>query len=226
MVGLVVFLTLILPVASASGKPLDLGIGNTGISVGNSHTWRGLRLNLIDGNVNRISGVSISAGGTQAVEGLSGVNIGGIAEVADAPGHGDHGSIRGVTFGGIAVVSSGSVSGLSASFGGVFAGGPLSGVAVAGVFGAGGRVTGIVVSGIVSEAGALRGAGLAGWEVHAADLRGVGVASYVHAERAAGLVIAIFNRVETLEGLEVGVLNHAGNNHGWRRWLPLLNAHF
>ena len=41
-----------------------------------------------------------------------------------------------------------------------------------------------------------------------------------------GLTIGIFNKAEELEGIQIGLLNHAGNNRGMLRWLPLINAHF
>jgi hypothetical protein len=239
---------------------LDLGIRKTGISLGNSREWRGLRLHLLDAHVERIdgvnlifasfttnlsaryrglhvtvlganlrsiSGVGLSPGGAEAVGHLSGVNIGGLAEVVNAEKNLDRGRIRGLTLASLCVLSTGTMSGISGALGLVAAEGPLSGVAVAGLAGGSdSTVTGVIVTGIWSEAKGLYGAGLSGVGVHATDLRGLGVAPYVQANRATGVMIAILIRADELNGVELGVLNYAGNNRGWRRWLPVLNAHF
>ncbi len=41
-----------------------------------------------------------------------------------------------------------------------------------------------------------------------------------------GLFLGIFNYCAELHGVQLGLLNYAGNNSGWKKWLPLLNAHF
>ena len=41
-----------------------------------------------------------------------------------------------------------------------------------------------------------------------------------------GLAIGIINTAARLRGVQIGLLNYAGNNPRGLRWLPLLNAHF
>jgi hypothetical protein len=41
-----------------------------------------------------------------------------------------------------------------------------------------------------------------------------------------GLSIGIFNHADNLHGVQIGVLNFAGNNPEGLKILPLLNVHF
>jgi len=41
-----------------------------------------------------------------------------------------------------------------------------------------------------------------------------------------GLFIGLFNYSAELHGAQLGLLNYAGNNSGWKKLLPLLNLHF
>jgi hypothetical protein len=72
------------------------------------------------------------------------------------------------------------------------------------------------------------GHGLAGavWKVDVDEFKGLSVAGWnEHRERSRGLSIGLFNRTEELDGVQVGLLNYAGNNARFR-WMPFLNAHF
>jgi hypothetical protein len=56
---------------------------------------------------------------------------------------------------------------------------------------------------------------------------GIGVAPYTEVRGVQrGITIGLFNRAEELHGIQIGLLNYAGNNSGIFRWLPILNAHF
>ena len=41
-----------------------------------------------------------------------------------------------------------------------------------------------------------------------------------------GLSIGVFNQADDLLGVQLGVLNWAGNNPTWARLLPIVNAHW
>jgi hypothetical protein len=59
------------------------------------------------------------------------------------------------------------------------------------------------------------------------ELNGLAFAAYNEVRtRQRGLTIGIYNRAEELQGVQIGLLNFAGNNGGIFRWLPLVNAHF
>ena len=55
---------------------------------------------------------------------------------------------------------------------------------------------------------------------------GVGTGAYTRVKRQTGLCIGIFNSADHLEGVQIGILNRAGNNPRGLQWLPGINAHF
>jgi hypothetical protein len=73
----------------------------------------------------------------------------------------------------------------------------------------------------------VRGAALSLLMTRTTDLRGVALGPYNEVRGVQqGIAIGVFNRAEELHGVQLGLLNRAGNNRGIFRWLPLLNAHF
>jgi hypothetical protein len=59
------------------------------------------------------------------------------------------------------------------------------------------------------------------------ELRGLAVAGYNRVRRQQyGLTIGIYNRARTLHGVQIGLLNYAGNNRPGLRYLPFINLHF
>ena len=64
------------------------------------------------------------------------------------------------------------------------------------------------------------------YKVEVDDWEGLSVAAWnQHHSRMRGLSIGLLNRTENLHGVQIGLLNYAGNNANFR-WLPLINAHF
>jgi hypothetical protein len=64
------------------------------------------------------------------------------------------------------------------------------------------------------------------WKVDVDEFEGFSVALWnEHDSRSRGLSIGLLNRTEELHGVQIGLLNYAGNNRRYR-WLPLVNAHF
>ena len=133
------------------------------------------------------------------------VNLGGLAVVA-----GD-GMVRGLNLGGLAVVGVDGVEGLN-----------IGGLAVA----SDSYVRGLSIGGYKVEAprGSVMAASI--WKVDVDDFQGLSVAGWnEHDSRMRGLSIGVFNWTEELHGVQVGLLNYAGNNSRFR-WLPFFNAHF
>lgn len=214
--------------------------------------YRGLTVGLYSGMGRSFSGITIAPGiqgksisglslslVQQAKDRLAGIHVSGVILGSD-DFHVDS-RIQGLTVGGFCVMTSGSISGITV--GGVFVGArkSVSGVSVGGFTVATPKATGLTLglwsvyaqrnrgmSFAYFEVGAreLRGVAMSTFRVRAEDLQGVGIASYVHADRATGLMIAIVNRTRELHGVQLGLLNFAGNNGGWRRLLPIANAHF
>jgi hypothetical protein len=62
--------------------------------------------------------------------------------------------------------------------------------------------------------------------VNARDLTGLSIGGVNTAwRRQTGLSIGLFNYAESLEGIQIGILNHVPENPPAQRWLPVLNAH-
>jgi hypothetical protein len=111
------------PADTVHHRSLDVGVHDTGLSIGNSRRWTGLRINLSDHGVERVIGLNLTLGrareNTDArVDGIAvgllapvagtirGVAVGPFGVVAE------HG-LAGVNVGGLAVVSQGAIEGLS-----------------------------------------------------------------------------------------------------------------
>jgi len=136
---------------------------------------------------------------------MTGVNVGGLAVVASG------GVTRGLNVGGLAVVGSEGVEGLN-----------LAGLAVTGED----FVNGVTLAGFKIQAREARWVTGALWKVEVRDFEGVSVAGWTeHEGYSRGLSVGILNRARELEGIQIGLLNFAGNNARFR-WLPLVNAHF
>jgi hypothetical protein len=120
--------------------------------------------------------------------------------------------IEGIAIGGAGVVATeGAVRGLAMSLGRVDAE----------------SARGLLFGGYRVKAPEIRGAALSVLMTRTAHLRGLAFAGYNEVRGIQrGITIGVFNRADELHGLQIGLLNHAGNNSGIFRWLPLLNAHF
>ena len=60
----------------------------------------------------------------------------------------------------------------------------------------------------------------------AEKVNGITIAAINGSTEHHGLSIGIFNRTEKLRGVQIGLINYAGNNPKGLRWLPLINMHF
>jgi len=131
--------------------------------------------------------------------------VGGLAVVSG------EGYIRGINVAGLAVVGVEGVRGLS-----------VAGLAVV----AEENIKGFSLAGYKIEAQEAEWFTAAAWRVEVDDFRGISVSGWNdHKHSSRGLSIGIFNRTEKLHGVQIGLLNFAGNN-GRFPWLPILNAHF
>ena len=170
------------------------------------------------------SSAGVGAGGLAVVsEGdLRGLYAGGLATVSEGEfggiGFGTlatvvEGRLRGIGVGGLATVSDGPLEGLGIGGLAVVSSQDLRGIAVAGLGVASGRT--------------LRGIAVAGGAVSTEDLLELSVAPYnryVGIQR--GIAIGIYNSANELRGVQIGVLNRAGNHRPPFRYVPLLNFDF
>ena len=165
-------LALLAPVTATAGS-LDLGVADTGISFGDSPRWNGIRVNLVDEDVDdvrglnltlwrpstrvggRIAGLGVGVYGPRADE-LAGVHAGLWTVHANREFHGIGFGLAGVSSGpdGSNRRGSGAMRGLMIGGVGLASGGDLTGVAVGGL---GANVdsdlTGIAVGGLGMNVG-------------------------------------------------------------------------
>ena len=186
------------------------------------------------------TGVALSLGGTGIGNDAVGVIVGGAGA---GVGH----DLRGAIAGGIGAGVGHDLTGLAVSFVGVGVGHDLTGVALGGAgVGAGRSIRGIALSvGGIGAGDELVGIMMGGVMVFAPEVRGIAVSAvngitvggtYLPGDsqrwfepvndRFTGLSIGLINYSRQLRGVQLGLLNFAGNNPPWARLLPFVNAHF
>jgi hypothetical protein len=164
-----------------------------------------------------VSGLGLAVGGS-----AGGLQVGGLG-VRAADG------IGGITLGVLGASSGGNLSGITATGGFIHAGGALRGVqATAGPIVAD-RVQGLAVGSMVVQ-GSGTGLFVAPLYTHTGregTLSGLSLSTFNHVRgRQRGLTIGLFNMARDLGGVQVGLLNYAGNNPRFLRLLPGLNLNF
>jgi hypothetical protein len=206
-VGLLVSCFLVPATGSAQGRSIDLGIAKTGISLGNSPVWNGLRLNWRDADVDRVSGLNLTlwrAGANPDFD-MNGIALGLLGP--------DAARIRGLALGAGGVVSHDATYGIALAGLGVVSNGDLIGLSMAGLAVVSeSRSIGIQMAGlaVVSEGG-LYGINMAGLAtVSSGSMRGFNAAGLglVGSRGVAGLNLAGLAVVSngTLTGLTAGGL--------------------
>ena len=210
---------------------LNLGIGHTGLSIGNSRNWNGIRINWQDHGDGTINGLNLTLGNPKhnasaTVNGLAvgigpyagklhGITLGVLGAVAE------HG-MWGVQLAGLGTVADGRMVGLNASGLATVANGELTGINLAGLATVGdGNVRGISIAGlaVVANGGidGLAAAGLA--TVTDGDLHGAaigGLATVVDGDAKGIMAGGLANVVNGgFKGIAVGGLaNVIDNVHG------------
>jgi len=237
----------------SNGRAFSFPFGKAGISIGNSYTFNGIRFNFADSNVQRINGLNltlwtkyksvynkdatingISLGvfptvkrmqpvnifilGAAGVEYLNGISIAGIGIAS--------GNINGVCIGG-AMLGGEKINGLTLS--GLFSysekhfsGMTISGLAVL----SRGDINGLsaCIAGIYSE-GAIRGTAVTAGYLKAGTTKGFTFSGYANINQVNGLSISLINIARELHGVQIGILNFAGNNRKGLKLLPFINMH-
>lgn len=199
------------------------GLGVAGLATVAQGDMRGLGLaGLAIVSQGDMRGINAAGLATVAQGDMTGISFGGLATVAE-------GRMRGINLAGLAVVGADGVVGLN-----------VGGAAIAGDRGG---VTGLNLTlGTIETAGPVRWVSFAGYKVDspdvrgisinpirlkAVDLTGVAIGGYNRVDgMQRGLTIGIFNWTRELHGVQVGLLNYAGNNEPPFRLVPILNAHF
>jgi hypothetical protein len=195
---------------SAGG--LGIGVGNNlhGAAVG------GLGVGVGD----NARGIVIGGLGSGVGEDATGIVLGGI-------GAGVGGDATGIFVGGVGVGIGGDLRGISLAAVGTGVGGTLRGVSLAGIGIGAGAIEGIAVASAVGT-GRSRGLVIAPAYFRIADdgtASGVNVSAFNDVRGTQrGLAVGIFNYARHLEGVQLGLLNYAGNKSPGTRLLPIINV--
>ena len=173
-------------------QSFDIPSSEYGISFGNSKYFTGLRFNLIDKHVDRITGVNVTFWKSQENEDavMRGISLGIIPEAGDmgylqigVAGVGATHNLMGISMGVLGVGAGGDVTGINIGGLGAGSGGSVTGISIGGLgVGCGKDLTGINIGGLGAGAGGdvrgftlgLFGAG-AGQDLWGITIGGLGV---------------------------------------------------
>lgn len=169
-----------------------------------------------------MAGISVAGLANVAQGSMTGLNLGGLANVAQ-------GRLRGINLAGLALVGSGGVAGLNLAGLAITSDrAPISGLNLTlGAIETDGPVRWVSFAGYKVDSPDVRGLSINPIRLKAVDLSGVAIGGYNRVEGVQrGLTIGIFNWARELRGVQIGLLNYAGNNEPPFRLVPILNAHF
>lgn len=182
-----------------------------------------------------LSGIGLGLLGISVDSSLTGMVLAGL-------GAGAGQDIKGIVFTGLGAGAGRDITGIAISGIGVGAGQHMTGVSLSGVAaGAGGTLRGIHAAGIGIGATNVRGIILSGFAAGGHDVYALSMApgyfKIDHDGRQRGVSIAAFNRIRgvqegltigivnwtrQLEGIQIGLINGAGNKKRMR-WMPFVN---
>ncbi len=195
-VVLLLLLSARVSLAQRGDRALNIGPNKTGLSIGDSREWTGVRLNFRDTRLRKVNGINATIwspkeGGEGDINGIAlgvpltggrnvrgiqlGAGFGATEELSGIGlallGMGSGSGISGIMVGGLGAGTGGDLSGIIVGGAGAGAGGDAVGL-IAGGFGAGvaGDVHGVVFGGLGAGAGGeLRGIGIGGLGIGAAE---------------------------------------------------------
>ena len=182
----------------------------------------GLHIGLLGLSANkRINGIGIGGLGVGCDGNANGLLIGGL-------GSGIDGNMNGILFSGLGAGVDGKMNGIALTGLGIGIDDDMRGLLFAGLGGGvDGSFTGLAFAGLGLGFEEVRnGLTFSLGKIEAKKFQGLNACSYFKTENLTGISIAIFNRVKELHGLELGLINYAGNNPRGLRVLPLVNMHF
>jgi len=168
------------------------------------------------------AGINVAGLANVAQGNMTGLNLSGLATVAQ-------GRIRGISLAGLALVGNGGVSGINLAGLAITSDrAPISGLNLTlGAIETNGPVRWVSFAGYKVDSPHVQGLSINPIRLKAVDLTGVAIGGYNRVEGVQrGLAIGIFNWARELRGVQIGLLNYAGNNEPSFRLLPILNAHF
>jgi len=172
------------------------------------------------GSGGNLNGVTIGGIGGGAAGNINGIAIGGL-------GFGAAENVNGLIIGGLGAGSGKNLNGIGLGTLGVGSGENATGFFIGGLgVGCGGTLKGISIGGLGVGAGeSFQGIGVSLGMMQTPELKGLAVSSYVNVDKAFGVTIGLFNKVKELHGIQLGLINYAGNNPKFLRVIPVINMH-
>jgi hypothetical protein len=222
----------------SNGKALNLPFRRYGLSIGNSHDFNGVRINLMDKHVNRINGLNVTFWSDNALrfeqwlnEGndssvINGISMGivptagsmqlinlGLMGVRTSPN-----SLNGLSAGGTFILSAGNINGLSIS-GLLTQTCVINGIAVSGLFVAGTQgINGLAIGGIAvsSDTKDINGVAFSPGILYCGNnFKGIGVSGiFLRSMVYKGLALAGFAKTNQMFGLSFALYNRTDELHG------------
>ncbi|MBP6127759.1 hypothetical protein [Flavobacterium sp.] len=215
MKKIITILTLIISINSVGQKNyLSIGNATNGLCFGNSTQFNGVRFNVIDKNCFKNNGFNLSLISESQL--TNGVNLGLLSAT--------HELVNGINIGGL------------------FSSGSFNGMSITGFMSMSSKINGIGISGI-NSGDTLNGLMIGLWTIYANKaINGLAISTFfVHAQQLSGvsftllkneftiqkgLSFSLFNDAKELHGVQIGLINYAGNNRRFLRWTPLINFNF
>lgn len=199
------------------------GLTITGLGLYVDDYQRGISINGgLTGGSGSLYGLSVSGIGPSVGGSVNGLHVAGVGVRAKQ-------GIAGITMSTIGIISAANVSGITVSGGLIHAAERLRGGQAAGGLIIASKIQGLTLAPVVMQQS---GTGLIVAPGYLSSgrngtLTGVSLSLVNHVRgRQRGLTIGLFNFARSLQGIQVGLLNYAGNNPPLLRVLPGLNFKF
>lgn len=221
---------------AGAGKDLK-GIAFGGLGVGAGRDVTGIMFGGLGAGAGQdMTGIAFGGLGAGVGRDMKGIVFGGL-------GAGAGQDMTGIVVAGMGAGAGRDMKGIAVSGIGAGAGRDFTGISVSGLAtGAGGTLKGLHVAGLAVGATTVRGIMLGGFATGGHDVKALSIATgYFHVDEGGtqqGLSIAAFNRIlgdqegftigivnwaRHLSGVQIGLLNYAGNKRKMK-WMPLFNV--
>lgn len=214
------------PEPPASHHAMSLTVGGVGLTIGNSRTATGIRINAVDHQVERVTGLNLTLWKPKAnpdlvVTGIAAGLVGPRAKRIDGVALGGLGvmaseQLNGISAGGLIVLSRNEINGIAVAGGASVAAQRLRGIAVGGLFAVGDHgIDGVASAGLITlSEGDVHGITTAGLgtieEGRFTGINVAGVATFTDGEmrglNAAGLAAVVRGRLQGI-GLAAGTVH-------------------
>jgi hypothetical protein len=206
----------VIPVAGTM-QPFNAGL----LGLFANKSLNGLSIGGLFAMSDHINGMCVGGLGLVAPKSINGIAAGGFAVYSA--------EINGIPVCPVLVAATNSIRGLTVA--GLYAGGDtespeveMDGLTIAGFFIKGKVINGVPVSlGLINCSNKLNGLAITAISIKSDILNGAALAGIVNTKTTNGLTIAIFSRTNDLHGVQIGLLNYAGNNRKGLKMLPVVN---